>query len=270
MTSTDEAMTDAQALAAVLAEDATARAGDHPQLYELADYLAEALAPETEARVRDHLVACRACASKLLDLEPLSEPGPETAEGVADLAVAAGWREHKSRIAALEAARSRRRTARWMSAVAAVFCVATLVLSDRLTQQGEALARQEQTIARQEQTIARLDVPEVNPNVAYLDAFTTRGGENAATTVELGPEDRTVLLILTPPSGSGPWEVEVRSAAGAEVWSGGGFELTDEGTLRLGMPRALMPAGEYEVLLYDVDGGGREQLGAFPLYVREP
>ncbi len=252
MTSTDEAMTDAQALAAVLAEDATARAGDHPQLDELADYLAEALAPETEARVRDHLVACRACAAKLLDLEPLSQPGTETAEGVADLAMAAGWREQKTRIAAFEAARSRRRTARWLTAVAAVFCVATLGLSARVTQL--------------HQTIARLEVPEVNPKVAYLDSFTTRGDENAATTVELGPEDRTVLLILTPPPGSGSWEIEVRSASGSEVWSGGGFELTEEGTLRLAMPRALMPAGEYEVLLYGVNGG-RELLQSESLLV---
>ncbi len=257
MTSTNRAMSDEQALAAVLADNAAARSGDHPRLDELADYLAGALAPEAEARVQDHLVACRACAARLLDLEPLAEPGPETAEGVADLAVAAAWREQKSRIAAFEAARRRRLTLRLVSAVAASFFVATVGLGSYVTQL--------------RQTVATLEAPEVNVPIAYLDAAGTRSTAPAAT-VDLAAGDRSLILTLTPPPGTESWpgyEVEVLSASGSEVWSGGGLVLNDFGTLRLRMPRTLLPAADYKVRLHGADGDRREQLQVMPLLVRD-
>ncbi len=265
---TTEAMNDTQALAAVLAETAASRAGDHPRLDDLADYLADALAPAAAARVQDHLVACRACAAKLLDLESLAEPGPETAEGVADLAVVAGWREQKSRIAALEAARRRQRTLRWVSAVAASFFVATVGLSAHLAGLSARVTGLSARVTQLRDTVADLQTPEVNTPFAYLDPFTARSDETAET-VELRPEDRSMFLILTPPSGTGPWEVEVLSASGSPVWSGGGLVLSDEGTLRLRMPRTLLPAAEYEVRLYGLDGSRRELLQSKSLIVVE-
>ena len=88
MTSSSQEMTDTQALAAVLAAHASARAGDHPELDQLAGYLAGSLAPEAEASIQDHLVTCRACTAQLLDLESLSATGPRVAAGVADLYLA--------------------------------------------------------------------------------------------------------------------------------------------------------------------------------------
>ncbi len=254
ISSTNETMTDAQALATALAEDAGKRAGGHPQLDELADYLAGDLAPETQARIQDHLVACRTCTTKLLDLETLSEPGPQPAEGVADLALAAAWREQKTRIADLEGARRHQRTMRWVSAVAASFFVATVGLSVHVTQL--------------RQTIVGLEAPEVNPPVVYLDGSVLRGGAETETT-ELGAEDRSLILNITPLTTEWTtFEVQVLSASGSEVWTGRGLDLTDYGTLDLRMSRGVMPEGDCQVRLFGLDGDRRELLQETELAVR--
>ncbi len=255
MPSTHQAMTDAQVLAATLAEDAGKRSGDHPQLDQLSDYLAGELAPEAEARIQDHLVACRTCTTQLLDLESLSEPGPRTAGGVADLALAAAWREQKTRIAELEGARRRQRTMRWVSAVAASLFVATVGLSVHVSQ----LRR----------TIAGLEAPEINPPVVHLDASASRSGTEAKI-VELGPDDRSLILSITPLAAEWPaYQVEVLSASGSEVWAGSDLTLSGYGTIELRISRALLPAGAYKVRLHGVDGDRREELQATQLVVRD-
>ena len=247
MTSSTHEMTDTQALAAVLAANASARAGDHAELDQLAAYLAGDLAPEIEASVQDHLIACQACAAKLLDLEALAPTGPRIAEGVADLALEAGWREHKARIAEADATRRRQRTMRWVSAVAASFFVATVGLSVHVSQLRE--------------TMLGLQAPEINAPIAYLDAGATRNRAGAVA-INFAPKDRSVLLSLTPPSGPEwpDYEVEIFTETGADVWSGRGFVISDSGTLRLRMPRTWLPAGGYEVRLHGVDGDQRKKL----------
>ncbi len=255
MTPSSHDMTDDQALAAALAETAGHRADDHPQLDELGDYLAGALAPAGEARVQDHLVACRDCTGRLLDLESLSAPGPQAAEGVADLALAAAWREQKTRIADLENAHRRRRIQRWVSAVAASFFVATVGLSVHVSQ----LRR----------TIAGLEAPTANVVTAYLEPSTTRS-TTAPVTLTVGEGQRLAVFFLTPPTAPAfaSYDVEVLGAAGSRVLQVSGLELSELDNLRAGIPLELMPAGDYEVRLYGVDGEHREQLQAIPLLVR--
>lgn len=255
MTPSTHDMTDAQALAAALAEDAGKRAGDHPQLEELSDYLAGELAPEVEARIQDHLVACRACTRKLLDLESLSAPESPTAEGVVDLALTAAWREQKTRIADFESARQRQHTLRWVSAVAASLFVATVGLSVHVSQ----LRR----------TIAGLEAPTANVVTAYLEPSTTRSTTDPVTlTVSEG--QRLAVFFLTPPSAPAfaSYEVEVLGVAGSRILQVSGLELSEVDNLRLGVPLELTPAGDYEVRLHGLDGQRREPLQAFPLLVR--
>ncbi len=254
MTPSSHDMTDDQALAAALAENAGHRAGDHPQLDELADYLAGALAPADEARVQDHLVACRDCTGQLLDLESLSAPGPQ-AEGVADLALAAAWREQKTRIADLKNARRRRRTQRWVSAVAASFFVATVGLSVHVGQ----LRR----------TIAGLEAPTANVVTAYLEPPTTRSTGDPVT-LTVGEGQRLAVFFLTPPRDPSfaSYEVEVLDAVGSRVLQISDLELSELDNLRAGIPLERIPAGDYDVRLYGVDGKRREQLQAIKLLVR--
>ncbi len=243
-------------LASALAEDAGKRAGDHPRLDQLADYLASELTPDVESRIQDHLVACRACSDQLLDLETLSEPDRQTAPGVADLALAAAWREQRARIAAVGVTRRRQRTMRLVSALAASFFIAAIGLSAQVSQ----LRRM----------VAELGRPEINLPIAYLDASATRG-ETPPITIERGESDRSLVLTLTP-TGSQSWPeygVEVLSDAGSKVWAGRGLVRNDFGTLRLRMPRALLPTGDYEIRLDGLDGERRERLQTIPLLLRD-
>ncbi len=252
---THQAMTDTQALTAALAVDAGRRAGDHPQLDELADYLAGELAPETQARIRDHLVACRTCTTQLLDLESLSGLGPQTDDGVADLALAAAWREQKTRIADLEGAQQRQRTVRWVSAVAASFFVATIGLSVH--------------VGQLRQTIAGLEAPTANVVTAYLEPSSTRSTTEPVTlTVSEG--QRLAVFFLTPPTtpSFASYEVEVLDPAGSRVLLVSGLVLSELDNLRAGIPLERTPAGDYEVRLHGLDGGLREQLQAIELLVR--
>lgn len=253
--STDQPMTDTQALTATLAADAAKHAGEHPELDQLADYLAGSLSPEKESRVQDHLVACRPCTTQLLDLETLSRPDSPAEEGVADLAKAAGWREQKTRVADLENARNRQRTLRWASAIAASFFVATVGLSVHVSQL--------------RQTVAGLQAPEINPQIVHLDSAATRN-EAKVQVVKLRPEDRSLLLALTPTGPKWPeYVIEVLDGSGTQVWTGSGFALSEFGTIRLQMPRALLPADDYEVRLQGLDGERREQLETFRVRIQD-
>ncbi len=151
-----EPVSDSPALAAMLAEAAASRVGDHPEVEELARYFDDALPPEAEARVQDHLVACRTCTRTLLDLEPLMSPGPRTAEGVADLEVAAAWRELKARAGETEARSPRVASQRWLAAVAASFLVATLGLSA--------------WVAQLRGTVSELSTPQSNFEILYFES----------------------------------------------------------------------------------------------------
>ena len=252
MTPSTHDLTDAEALTAALAAGARERSGDHPELDQLADYLAGALAPAVEAGIQDHLVACRACTTRLLDLESLSEPGPPTAEGVADLAVAAGWREQKSRIADLEAARRRQRALRWASAVAASFFVATVGLSVH--------------VGQLRQRIAGLEAPEVNVPTINLDASTLRSSGGVGS-IDLRAHHRSVELRLDPVGFEHfpEYEVEILDASGSTIWRGAGLGLDDLGILRLRIPLAFLPSEELEIQLYGHTDGHRERLGTFPI-----
>ncbi len=255
ISSTDQSMTDTQALAAALAEDAAKHAGEHPELDELADYLAGSLAPETEARIQDHLVACRACTTKLLDLETLFQPDSPNTNGVVDLAKAAGWREQKTRIADLENARGRQRTLRWASVIAASFFVATVGLSVHVSQL--------------QQTIAGLRAPTANVVTAYLDDPTTRSTADAVK-VQISDSQRLAVFFLTPPQTPpfDEYEVEVLDAAGTQVLQISRLEPSEDDNLRIAVPLELMPGGDYEVRLDGLNGERREQLQLIPLLLR--
>ncbi len=251
-TTTNETMTDARALAATLAEVAGS-AGDHPRIDRLADYLTGDLAPGTEARIQDHLVACRDCSAQLLDLESLSEPSPQIAEGVADLATAAAWREQKTRIADHESSRRYRRTMRWVSAVAASFFVATIGLSAH--------------VAQLRRTVTELSRPEVNLAVLYLDSEARTRGIESTKMVVRKDQDSAVLFLTPAGEAFAEYEVEVLSAAGSQVWQSRDLQLSDRDTLRFLLPLKTVPAAEYHLRLYGHEGDRRELLEEFSIHI---
>jgi hypothetical protein len=145
MTSSRRTPTDAEALAAVLAERAEEEAGlaggEEPGEDELLDYLEDRLAPEAEAALQRRLVASPEAAHKLLDLEDLLAAGAaargeagdqaataaeKSAEEPADFAMRAGWRDLRRRLPRRSGARSQ--FPPLLTAIAATLLVAVVGL----------------------------------------------------------------------------------------------------------------------------------------------
>ena len=240
-TPSDGTAGDERDLIAVLAEDAASRAGDHPEADELVDYLGDSLSPEAESRVQNHLVSCRSCARTLLDLEPLM--APESAEqGVADLEVAAAWREVKARAGTAEAQPSRSRQPRWLAAVAASFFVATLGLSAWVVQLRD--------------TVGDLAAPQSNYEILYFESTRSLGED--VLRVPDGHHRLPVIVTGVDAGAYESYEVTVINAVGAEVLQIGGLTPSDVGSLRLEIPVTGLSAGDYGLVLYGANGGERE------------
>lgn len=231
---------------AVLFEHAAEHAGEHPDHETLVGYLAGDLAAAAEARVNDHLVGCRQCTATLLDLEPLAQPDAGMPEGVADLATAAAWRDLQHRLFS-EKPRVRPVDRRWATAVAASLLVATLGMS--------------LWVNRLQGTVADLRARESQPLV-NMPIFTVREVTRSAEveTIEVPAEMTLFGLIFTPATLESYAEYEVRflDLEDREVLRRDGLVQSDLGGLRLGLPRGLLPAGDYRVLLSGSKGDSWE------------
>lgn len=249
---TKDPMADSEVFRQVLIEDAKERAGEHPELDTLIEYLADELDPEAQDRVQEHLAGCRSCTQKLLDLEPLVIPDA-IPEGVADLQLEAAWRDFQSRAQAPEPVSRSAFFPRWPAALAASLLVAVVGLSAWVNQ----LQRTTVDLRRQ---VAELSQPQVNPPIVYLDEVTR--SEPSGAVAELPSDQSFVLLIVIPsaPEAYSSFEALLTDSTGDEVWSGEGLELSEEGTLRLRLPRDLLPAGDYQVVIRGVAGDQREKV----------
>ena len=243
---------DSEVFRAVLIEDARKRAGDHPAIDTLVDYLTDVLEPEADEKVLDHLAACRECVTVVLDLEPLVTPDAAP-EGVADLELEAAWRDLQARIKAPNRLEDSGpgsrplRAPRWTAALAASLLLAVVGLSSWV------YLLQRSSVGLRHQ-VARLSRPQVNPPIVYLDEITR--SEPAGAVAELASDQPFVLLIVIPgtPEVFSSYEALLTDDQGGIVWRGAGLELSEEGTLRMRLPRELLPAGDYRVQIQGVGG----------------
>ena len=240
---------DSEVFMTALTEHAQAGTGDHPGVEALMGYLAGDLADKIEAEVNDHLVGCRRCAAQLLDLEPLSQPEIPR-EGVADLATEAAWREIRARLFTVEetplpAARPAARQ-RWAIAVAASLLLTTAGMS-------AWVARLYQSNSEMQWRIAELSQPQVNAPHFYLGETTRSSGVE---TIEVQPgQPRFGLIFNSAELGDyAEYEIRFSDPEGREVLPIAGLELSESASLRLVLPRGLLPAGEYRVAVSGFDG----------------
>lgn len=248
-----------RSLAATFADDRAPASGEHRTPDELFAYLAGELGEEDQERLQAHLEGCRECLDLLLDLEPLALPETPQA-GVTDLETAAAWRTLRSRLAA---EKTRERTflpSRLLQVAAAVFFVSTLALSGWVI-------HLERSAARLRDTLAAAAAPRLNVPVVYVDS--TRSEETAGG-LEMPPGQDFLLLMMTPadPRELASYEVEILDAGERPIWHGTGLEMSDYGSLRLGLSRRFLPPGRYRIRLYGVVDGESELLEEHPLEVR--
>ncbi len=260
---------DSEVFRAVLIEDARKRAGDHPALDTLVDYLTDVLEPEADERVLDHLAACRECVTVVLDLEPLVTPD-EVPEGVADLELEAAWRDLQARIQAPNRLEDSGpgsrpfRAPRWTAALAASLVLAVVGLSAWVS-----LLQRSSVDLRQQ--VAELSRPQVNVPVFYVDEL-TRGSKQGVIEVEVPPEASYFVLIFASAEFGDydTYEIEFFNADGEEELRTTGLKVSDSGGLRLGLSRGVLPGGEYLIRLHARDGEELIQLDEFRRRISYP
>lgn len=231
---------DTAAFRALLIEDAKRRAGPHPDLDTLVDYATDRLDEEQDERVRDHLAACRDCGTLVLDLEPLANPDAPT-EGVADLELEVAWKDLRSRMEASTRAGRPAPAARWPMALAASLLVAVVGLSTWVVQ-------------LQEQ-VADFSRPQANLPVFYVDELTRSSGSDVAEVSVPSGASYFVLIFASAELGAHEsYALAFVDAAGREVLRSSGLQLSESGGLRIGLPRDLLPAGDYLIRLSAIDG----------------
>ncbi len=240
----------------VLIAAAQTRAGEHPELDAMIAYLKDELEPEQDDAIQEHLAGCRECGRKALDLAELVTPDGSSGV-VADLEKESAWRGLRSQLEStselrtpLTASPHGRRL--WMAA-AATFLVSTLGLLFSVTQLRESNSGLEQQVAR-------LTRPRVNPPIVYLDEITR--SDPSAATAALSTDQPFVLFIaiLSAPDAYSSFAAELTNERGEVVWSGSELSLSEEETLRIRLPRELLPEGDYAMRVQGVSDDASETL----------
>ncbi|HEX3555409.1 MAG TPA: zf-HC2 domain-containing protein [Thermoanaerobaculia bacterium] len=238
---------------------------NHPEPETLAAYHAGELTGEEEARLQDHLVACRECAALLLDLDGLADPG----FGAGSLSPAdqeALWGRIQGEMKKEEAPVApviplRRpaapsRSPRWLQVAAAALLVITL---------GQWV-----WVASLRRAVHDLSRPQANTPVLDLDADAVRSPESEEPYV-VRPEDRFFTLILTP-SPERRYEryrVEIARADGRVAWSDD-EALSPDHPLSITVPRIALGSGSFQVRFFGLApgiAGGKELIKEHALRV---
>lgn len=234
----------------------------HPSLDEIAAYHAGTLSPAEEARVQDHLVACRRCTAVLLERDELARE-IEASAPAAPGEDAEAWEALRARLPRLSqrdephkvpmrpatpsVLRPGRRPPRWLPAIAASLLVATL----GLTAWNTSLRRR----------LAEIDQPQVNAPIHEIASGPVRSG-GEGTVLELPHGTRFYTLVLRPSSPPPPgseWEVEIARPDGLVEWRGRGLRSDEHGSFSLTMSRGLVGEGEHVIRLSGTGGIGQDE-----------
>jgi hypothetical protein len=219
-------LTDPEALIAALAEQARSGApAAEPEPEELLDYLAGRLSPEDEERLGRQLAASPEAARALLDLADLEAAGAAAGTHPAELAVHAGWRDLKGRLAA--PVPWSRRLPPLLSSVAAVLLVATVSLSVWRVRLQEELNR-----------------PVANVKSLDLVSNSRAAGEK---TIALH-RGEPLNLVLRPAERCPRYEADVEGPEGRNRQTVPDLVLNDRGNLTLLLPP--VEPGSYGLRLY--------------------
>lgn len=240
-----ETTADFRASIATLVEATREESATHPDLDRWIAYRDGELPAEEQESLQRHLAGCRECVAIVLDLEAFSRPEESDRAGISEFEVAAAWRAVRSAISA-----DVKREHRWHvpTALAASLMVAALGLSTWL-------AVEHRTATELRRTVAELSRPQINVPIEDLwPDTTTRGGLQRAVEVLTADRSLTLVLNLQESQEFPDYRVEIIDSEGTEIWSSTGLEMSPFGNFTLGIPRGFLPAGEYGVRLYGLEG----------------
>lgn len=215
--------------------------GAHLEADEIAAYHAGELPPGDEARVQDHLAACRECAELLLDLDALGDPRFGAEEDLPEGAEEKVWEGIRTEIGTVRpfpAGRPRLSAPpRRLQALAASLLVAVAGLS--------------LWVASLRRTVDELSRPQLDAPVLDLYSTRSRGEADAPPVLTVPADARWFTVILNPSSQHryDEYRVEIARADGETVWSGGGLHPNVHGSLSLTLSRRLLGAGDFRIRL---------------------
>lgn len=221
---------------------------DHPAPEELEAYYAKELSPEEEERIREHLVACRECADLVLDLQAFSVAARKPDTGVVDFEQAAAWRDLREKLPfrpetveeRVKAEPKRRRSAlRPVWGIAALLAVA---ISGGLMYRAWA----------PDTSGAETEITTLDPVGSF------RSGEPDVDTV---PRSRGLVLRVDEGSYS-EYVAEIRQR-GREVETLTGLREDEPLNVPLGSPGSSLEPGEYEIVLFGLQGDRLQEIGTY-------
>ena len=248
--------TDSQAFVAVLALEAQAAAGAHPEVELLLDYQSGTLDTEAEADLQAHLVGCRPCVRTLLDLKSFRDTKPES--GVVELATIAGWRDFERRIDKPDQPPAR--GPRWLTAgmapwarvVAATLLAGVLGLSAWTFQ-----LRQANDGLRQE--LLALNAPSVEPSSFVVKPV--KRGRGSTVQVKLAPGEQLFSLDVRLPVDPYPhYAVLIEDMEGQRILELPKIEPLSSRSLLVPLSRELAPEGKFSLWLWGLDSVRTEDL----------
>lgn len=238
--------------------------GPHPAPEQIVAYHERRLPAEEMESLRAHLVACPDCAAQLVELAALLEEEDTPESEMSPTELDAAWQRQRSKLfpgsplsfpdRRTHHAPPRLRRA-WTAAASLGLAAALLAV----------------VVAVQWRTIIRLEQPQVNPPLVNLvPEGSVRQGIQEIPELRLLPEVKRVWVILNPESELDypSYDAEIRSADGEVVLRLADLRSSEAGNFRLEIPRALLPEGEYRIVLLGKKGGQRRTVGEFDLRVR--
>lgn len=238
----------------------------HPTPELLTAYQEDRLPLEEEEAIQEHFVECPECPELMLDLDRFTSPEKAKAAeaDLSDTWVDAAWRRLRARLAAepRPVPRSPRFPPRWMTSPVPAWGLTALLLPCTV-----GLWIQ---VDAQVSEIRSLVLPQLNPPQRSVEPpMLTRGGptlaaEGEVPEVEVPAGARHFLLVLASssvashPASHPEYRLEIRNELGEEIWSGGGFSRSDDGSFVVVLSPRFLPAGDYRLRVIGIGGEAGE------------
>jgi hypothetical protein len=281
-----------------LAEEAQAHAGPHLEVEQLAAYHFEELPDDEAERVQDHLVMCRDCASRLLDLAAFCAPGedelsqppptefkPSFFQRLRDLIFPL---RPAYALAALSLALSLSLAAWIISLRRQNQALITQVNQRQIARDAEAKKEIEEALRRSvearkqveeikgelDKTLRERDElrkPQLNITIADLPLGETRAPGDPRPVIK--PDAGGAFFILLIPDPPEPYyskyAIEILDRNRAPVMDERGLRRDSEGGFTMLAPRQLFPPGEYSFNIYGLGRGGRTRVMGGVISIRD-
>jgi hypothetical protein len=214
----------------------------------LTAYQANELSPEEDERLQEHLAACRHCTEMLLELEEFLRPSEAEVKSGADLEPAEDQRRlgrEPAELSKKDRHRTSLRIAYSLTAALAVALVGVSIYAGSLRSE------------------LRRPVPEMESG-ALLARGSQRSASGRAETLRV---PTTLTLEVSSLKTFPEYQVDFEGQDGKVIRSVHGAQLQEDRFIRIWLPKHALESGEYQVILWGLQGGLRENLGTYDLRI---